>query len=158
MLYKSVGEATAVESPGSGYSLSTLKAVRDDDSGDSYGPPILSINGPSIVFKIGSTLYYDGGFMITKAINLSAYTTVNVVGNWESSSSTAQAILGIYDSANSLLGDSDSIVKHVYDNTNGINEVTFSLNISEVNQNAYVGFGFTYGTRNSYLVKRIYFT
>ena len=143
---------------GSGYSISSLISTPYSEytSTDNTAAPNITYDSPCIRLSAKSgKQFMCGGFLIGP-INLSAYSTINVIGNWESSSSTQSCMIAVYGSKVPILRDDEIISKS--SSANGTTEVTYSLDISRVNQNAYVGFGTTWGSSNVYLVKRIYFT
>lgn len=143
---------------GSGYSISSLISTPYSEytSTDNTAAPNITYDSPCIRLSAKSgKQFMCGGFLIGP-INLSAYSTINVIGNWESSSSTQDCIIAVYGIKAPILRDDEITSKS--SSANGTTEVTYSLDISGVNQNAYVGFGTTWGSSNVYLVKRIYFT
>ena len=145
---------------GSGYSSNNLVAFRRSGYGDgSAVEPSLTIQ--AVVIKMDgkqSTWEFSGGFTINKAINLTAYNTINVVHSCDKESTLPDVYIRIYSNIPTYIDD--DYIKSVY--TEGITrtEQTTSMDVSSINREVYIGFGFmrNIDADNAVYIHRIYFT
>lgn len=143
---------------GSGYSLSSLKATYWEDAAKRI--PNISQDGSSIILSV-TNQYWCGGFIINKAINLSAYKTANVVFNADHESSSSEVRLFVTATVPSEFSIYEDYFGYKDSGSIGINEKTVSLDISNINQNAYIVLMTVPSTivwHDNLYIKRIYFT